>query len=335
MRRWRGRRGRRRGNDRGGDRGNNRNNERAAAAPPAVILSDQSHVSDAETAPESRPERNQEFRAPEQPSRQRSSDRRTSDAAPSNTAPLILPGESLSKYRRGNEPAPAPSSASSSAAAPKSPAAAVSTARPSTLVEAPLSWDGGLQLPGESISRLRKSAPAKTAAEPAVAEAATIPVPADTEAAPISHVAEPAIESEHVAENATPAEPEIAQHQVTEPEAIEPEPAVLAAEYEPTEASASYLVDPATPSAYRLGSVAEPEPVAESPVSKSPVVEEFAAAPKATIYEESVPSRPRRRSLGASAACTLLCNQCDRCRSLGSRQRRSNDRRGRIRRRIE
>ncbi|HEX4020456.1 MAG TPA: Rne/Rng family ribonuclease [Acidobacteriaceae bacterium] len=310
VRRWRGRRGRRRGNDRGADRGNNRNSDRAAAAPPAVILPEETRVPSEETSSESHSERNQELRAPEQSSRQRFSDRRTSDAAPSNAAPLILPGESLSKYRRGNEPAPTPSSASAPAAS-RQPAAAASTARPSTLVEAPLSWDGGLQLPGESISRLRK--PAK------IAEQTATPIPADTEAAPISHapisqIAEPAIESESVAENATPAESGIAQHPIAEPEAITPEPVAPAAEYEPTAASASYLVDPATPSAYRLGGVAEPEPIAKSPVpvAESPVVEEFAAEPKASVYEESVPSaREEEVSVPAPHVPSFATNETD------------------------
>jgi Rne/Rng family ribonuclease len=68
------------------------------------------------------------------------------DRAP---APFLLPGESLSKY--GGEPA---------AEAPKTEAQPgsgrpTSTFKPSTLIEAPIEWDGSGLLPGESLSRHR------------------------------------------------------------------------------------------------------------------------------------------------------------------------------------
>ncbi|MGP8173660.1 MAG: Rne/Rng family ribonuclease [Terracidiphilus sp.] len=70
-------------------------------------------------------------------------------------APFVLPGESLSKY--GSAAADdAPQSA------PTAPARPASTSRPSTLIEAPLQWDGSGLLPGESLSkhRTRRSEPA-------------------------------------------------------------------------------------------------------------------------------------------------------------------------------
>jgi ribonuclease G len=65
--------------------------------------------------------------------------------------PFILPGESLSKYRRSEE------SARSGADTGRSESAAAFTAmaRPSTEFELPTAWDGGLTLPGESLSRHR------------------------------------------------------------------------------------------------------------------------------------------------------------------------------------
>jgi ribonuclease G len=65
---------------------------------------------------------------------------------------LILPGESLSKYRRGengaaNEPALA------------KPVGIPVTAKPSTEIEPLVGWDGGLVLPGESLSRVREPKP--------------------------------------------------------------------------------------------------------------------------------------------------------------------------------
>ncbi len=62
-------------------------------------------------------------------------------------APFVLPGESLSKY--GGAPTPEPS------ASREAPVREVSTSKPSTLVEAPIEWDGSGLLPGESLSRHR------------------------------------------------------------------------------------------------------------------------------------------------------------------------------------
>jgi len=63
-------------------------------------------------------------------------------------APFILPGESLSKY--GGEPVP-----SASAPQPATPPRPTPTFKPSTLIEAPLQWDGSGLLPGESMARHR------------------------------------------------------------------------------------------------------------------------------------------------------------------------------------
>jgi ribonuclease G len=74
--------------------------------------------------------------------------------------PFVLPGESLSKY--GGIPATdAPESSGSSAA----PVRAVPTFKPSTLIEAPLQWDGSGLLPGESLSKHRNREPEAVAAE--------------------------------------------------------------------------------------------------------------------------------------------------------------------------
>jgi Rne/Rng family ribonuclease len=82
---------------------------------------------------------------------------------PRESTPIVLPGESLSKY--GGEPAePA---AGSSAAAPPRPARRLPASRPSTLIEAPLAWDGSGLLPGESLARHRGSRePAHAKPEP-------------------------------------------------------------------------------------------------------------------------------------------------------------------------
>ncbi len=66
------------------------------------------------------------------------------------TEPFILPGESLSKYRRG-----AGGERGSEAASGSKGSKETSAARPSTEFELTASWDGGMTLPGETLSRYR------------------------------------------------------------------------------------------------------------------------------------------------------------------------------------
>ena len=65
-------------------------------------------------------------------------------------APFVLPGESLSKY--GSTPSSETPKTAPESRAPRRPAG---TFKPSTLIEAPLSWDGSGLLPGESLSLRR------------------------------------------------------------------------------------------------------------------------------------------------------------------------------------
>jgi ribonuclease G len=71
------------------------------------------------------------------------------------TAPrFVLPGESLSKYGGASaDEAPKPAAESAGPARP------ASTFKPSTLIEAPLAWDGSGLLPGESLSKHRARQP--------------------------------------------------------------------------------------------------------------------------------------------------------------------------------
>ncbi len=66
-------------------------------------------------------------------------------------AAIVLPGESLSKY--GGALAAGTVRTTAEPAVPSRPG---NTSRPSTLVEAPLRWDGSGLLPGESLSRHRR-----------------------------------------------------------------------------------------------------------------------------------------------------------------------------------
>ena len=63
---------------------------------------------------------------------------------------IVLPGESLSKYG-GAPAAETPQSTSESTAPPRR----SFTSKPSTLIEAPITWDGSGLLPGESLSKHR------------------------------------------------------------------------------------------------------------------------------------------------------------------------------------
>ncbi|HEU5341577.1 Rne/Rng family ribonuclease [Edaphobacter sp.] len=134
--------------------------------------------------------------------------------------PILLPGESLSKYRKpGDEPA---------AAAPK-------TAEPSIILPAtpsfaiPAGWDGGAVLPGETLSRHRRSESRQEqrAAQPKPMPAAALPE----------------------------------------------------TEYEPTEASASYRVDPVAPSEFRQSA-----PVVEAPEAVEAAEESW--QPRTTEFEK-------------------------------------------------
>jgi ribonuclease E len=159
--------------------------------------------------------------------------------------PIILPGESLSKYR--------PASEQSAQAAPSS---LTPLPPPSSEFKLAENWDGGLVLPGESLSRRKPSSSTTQARHQA-------PAPVSRFAAP---VAEPVPQQVHTpapiaAEIPPVAEPAFAaeQHQVQAP-VEEPQ------EYEPIDASASYRVDPVAPSEYRqTAPVLEPEAEVHAP----------------------------------------------------------------------
>ncbi|HTH54073.1 MAG TPA: Rne/Rng family ribonuclease [Edaphobacter sp.] len=145
-------------------------------------------------------------------------------ALENGATPIILPGESLSKYRTGEEqPVSAPKAAAPVVAAPTAPG-----------YEIPEGWDGGLTLPGESLSRHRRSTP--------VAPVASV-------IASVPEAVEETVEEEE---------------QVSAPVAEKTEEAK---EYEPTEASASYRFDPVPPSEFRQSAPFEEEEAA-SPVEE-------------------------------------------------------------------
>lgn len=278
-RRWRGRRGRRRG---GRLRGGVERDERSAtdsgaaeAEPETIHLSYDGLEAD---------EPEQAEPAPAQP------------AAPE---PFVLPGESLSKY--GGSPR------EESAAAPvESGSRPQVTVRPSTLVEevAATNWDGGFVLPGETLSRHRgrraEQAPEAAAeAEPMeAAETAAEPetvseTEAAVEVAPAVEAAEPVVEAESVTEAAE--EPAEVVEEVAAPE-VEAVPEASGEidevvheeeeqEFEPEEGSASYRVDPAAPSEFRVSTPRPEESTTEEEVEEE-VTEEPEAARESVTEEE-------------------------------------------------
>ncbi len=66
------------------------------------------------------------------------------DEIEAGAEPIILPGESLSKYRKGGEEQAAPKSTESSSG---------TLAPPANLYTLAAGWDGGATLPGETLSR--------------------------------------------------------------------------------------------------------------------------------------------------------------------------------------
>jgi len=146
---------------------------------------------------------------------------------------FVLPGESLSKYSGGSKNAESSSKPAATLRVP--------TAKPSTMIEAPITWDGGMTLPGETLSkhRSRKSEPKKEAAPP-VHEPVEDIVSEDD----LVEESEAIVHEEAHNEAAHDVPLAIDEQVLTEEE--------VAPEEEPHNASASHSVDPNPPSEFRL-----------------------------------------------------------------------------------
>jgi Rne/Rng family ribonuclease len=201
-----------------------------------------------------------------------------------------LPGESLSKYG-GQSAAPAAALPVDSRAPQQR--ANVVIAKPSTLIETPLAWDGAGPLPGESISRYRgatEEAPAPVHDEPsasasvdeetayneeiAVSTENLEPhaIVAGGEEAPTLHEVEPQ-ETVWAPEEVEPEAVVIGETQEEVQSIVADEPLAAAVEFEPEEASASYRIDPSAPSEFRFAS------------SSSSLVEEEEVAPEQEAFQ--------------------------------------------------
>ncbi|NYF81385.1 Rne/Rng family ribonuclease [Granulicella arctica] len=161
--------------------------------------------------------------------------------------PIILPGESLSKYRKGED-----------APVGKPEATIVLTPLPSTEYTIPSGWDGGSILPGESLSRHRRN-DSRAEVRTDLRTNFTQPEPAHSvEPAPVVQEQDgPSVAEtpESQPEVALAAHPEqVPAAEISHETVHESSPA---AEYEPEEASASYRVDPIPPSEYRQSAPVE------------------------------------------------------------------------------
>ncbi len=173
----------------------------------------------------------------------------TTSAEPAGE-PIILPGESLSKYRPADQQTSAPK-----------PVETILTPLPVSDFIIDPSWDGGAVLPGETLRRHRPETRSDRAEQRHDSLA--------------NYRNE--IEPQHVAPVA----------EAVEPAVVESAPQAPAAplDYEPIEASASYRIDPVAPSEFRQSAPpvleAEPEPQADF---TSPIFEDHHEAAFTTSH---------------------------------------------------
>jgi ribonuclease E len=166
------------------------------------------------------------------------------DQAPEPNAsasePIILPGESLSKYRKGGE---------ESAAAASKPVETNVIIPSAPSFSIPEGWDGGATLPGESLSRHRRQ---ENRNESPREHRESNRTDYRNNFEPV----QPSVQVVH--ESPSQAVPEAIDEQSSHSAIIaadeshrEDSTPVAPIEYEPTDASASYRIDPVAPSEFR------------------------------------------------------------------------------------
>jgi ribonuclease G len=172
--------------------------------------------------------------------------------------PIVLPGESLSKYRKESE-------ASTSSAPKPTEANIIIPATPEYTI--PSGWDGGDTLPGESLSRHRRSENLADRRPPYRQDIRTDHRSSEpgTQLNQKPNAVPAAGNIEKQPEAVLAASPELSAHSDLQHEPFTPAAPI---EYEPTDASASYRVDPAAPSEFRQSA-----PVLEVPEAEAEVVE--------------------------------------------------------------
>ncbi|HEX9198689.1 MAG TPA: Rne/Rng family ribonuclease [Acidobacteriaceae bacterium] len=348
-RRWRGRRGRRRGRSASGQPGDLTQENSAAAYPETPGAPEEESAFEPEPyhefdgAAESRHapgdrSRRDEGRGPRRDSRrpeQRGprgftpareiygankgetgpiADAYADETSGAASEPIILPGESLSKYRKGSEQPVTP--ASQTASQPSAPVPSITLAPPANLYTIAAGWDGGETLPGETLSRRRpaESRPEERRPHRDFDREPRHDARSDRNArtetrrdiselrnqAPV--VTQPEIERQPIIPEATPEieiVPDLTAHSteaVQASEAAAPDVLETGAvsepahdvEYEPADASASHRFDPLSRSEYRQ-SATTLEPPAEF---AEEVIEPALAATSAAAPPAEEPAAP-------------------------------------------
>ncbi len=229
---------------------------------------------------------------------------------------FVLPGESLSKY--GGAPA---EEGQRNAPGPTTPPPSRFSSKPSTLVEAPLRWDGSGLLPGESLSLRRREAESLAEAgegsqsdsiaeaESGAAQYETIEE-VDEFASPSVYQSKPAITQETEFEfeeesiiadtselqlESEPLAEETAGDAVgddrSSEETADTEEATSVADGE-ADASASHRVDPSSPTGFRLfgfgGKKKKDDESATGTVTTAPTPHASSYAPGSGVIEEEV-----------------------------------------------
>jgi ribonuclease E len=203
--------------------------------------------------------------------------------------PIILPGESLSKYRKDSEP---------QSASPSKPTEAniIIPAAPGFTI--PSGWDGGETLPGESLSRHRRAESLPQNLPQNIPDRRSPyrqDIRTDQPGIQVNQESNAVHKAENIPEIAydqpepvQAASPEFISPVDTHHEPPTPPPPV---EYEPTDASASYRLDPAAPSEFRQSA-----PVLEAPEPDAP------EAPKAEEIRDHAPTHSITPGLDERAA---------------------------------
>jgi ribonuclease G len=243
----------------------------------------------------------------------------SSDSAEAPAEPIILPGESLSKYRRGSESEANQTSAPAASLPPN-----VILAKPANIIDDTFiatAWDGGSVLPGETLSRRsrpesrqdsrreegrgprrdfnnqqsashRSEAPKSNFVAPVpeqptvVADHEGISVVSAPEQQPeVAQAAHLDQVPEHEIQHETPSPFTADVPSPLDPIAAVPEPSALEAEYEPTEASASFRVDPAAPSEFRQSAPVLEEEILEEDLEEDVLSEDISEAPHVAAAE--------------------------------------------------
>jgi ribonuclease G len=224
----------------------------------------------------------------------RSEEPRRHEPVAAHGTPVLLPGESLSKYGRRDRAEASSDSSSTSAPTQQAPQTG-SFYKPSTLVaEVPLAWDGSGVLPGESLSRKRRDAqqqqqtPAFSHHEPEL--------PSEPQQREEQRFSQDSEFDQHAQAGTSHAH----APEVTELHDFEFSDHVVE---EPTHASASHSVNPATTSEYRASApvadveeeeqtednAMEADEFIETPAQRS---EEVEAAPVTSMPEPAFADKP-------------------------------------------